>query len=92
MIAYLVHTGIISDNRVGWMEVTGNDGMRHHPNAGVKTGCTSLSLWVSVDKVWMALFSPLMLHIGASSDYSVGLIIHVGKVGDEEEIGTAEKR
>ena len=40
----------------------------------------------------MALLSPLTLHIGTSGDYGVGLVVHVGKVSDDEEIGTAEKR
>ena len=73
------------------MGVTGNDGARHHPNAGVEVSHSSLSLWMSPNKVWVVLFSPLTLHISASGDYGVGLVIHVGKVGDEEEIGTAEK-
>ena len=92
MIAYLVRTGVISDNRIGWMGVTGNDGARHHPNTRVKMGHSSLLLWVSLDKVWTVLFSPLTLHISVSGDYGVGLIVHVGKVGDNEEIGMAEKR
>ena len=40
----------------------------------------------------MVLFSPLMLHIGTSGDYGGGLVVHVGEVGDDKEIGTTEKR
>ena len=91
-IAYLVHTGVVSDGRIGWMGVTINDSAGHHPNAGVKTSHASLSLRVNSDKVWMVLISPLTFHIGTSGDYGVGLIVHAGKVGDDEEIGMAEKR
>ena len=64
----------------------------HHSNAGVEMGCTSLSFWVSSNKVQTVLFSPSMFHIGVSGDYGVGLVVHAGKVGDNEEIGAAEKR
>ena len=47
---------------------------------------------MSQNKVWTALFSPSALQIGTGGDYSVGLVVHVGKVGDNEEIGTAEER
>ena len=66
--------------------------MGHHSNAGVEMGCSSLLFWVSRNKVWTALLSPSTLQIGMSGDYSVGLVIHVGKVEDNEKIGTAEKR
>ena len=91
-IAYLVHTGVISYDRIGWMGVTGNDGMRHNPNAGVEMSHSSLSFRVSQDKVQTTLFSPLTLHIDTSGDYGVGLVIHVGKVGDDEKIGMTEDR
>ena len=44
------------------------------------------------NEVWMMLFSPLMFHIGTSSDYGVGLVVHVGKVGDDKKIGTTEEK
>ena len=92
MIAYLVHTGVISNRRIGWVRITGNNGMRHHSNPGVEMGCTSLSFWVSRNKVRTALFGPSSLHIGTGGDYGIGLAVHVGEVRDEEEIGTAKKR
>ena len=52
----------------------------------------SLLFQVSWNKVWMVLFSPSTFHIGTSGDYGVGLVVHVVKVGDNKEIGTAEKR
>ena len=91
-IAYLIHTGVVSNGRIGWMRVTGNDGARHHPSARVETSHASLLFQVSWNKVWMVLCSPLTLHIGASGDYGVGLVVHAGKVGDNEKIGMAEKR
>ena len=87
MIAYLIHTGVISDDRIGWMGVMGNDGTRHHPNTRVKMGHSFLSLRVSPDKVWTTLLSPLTFHIGTSGDYGVGLVVHAGKVGDNGGIG-----
>ena len=92
MIAYLVHTGVISNSRIGWMGIASSDGTGYHSNAGVKTSCTSLSLQVSLNKVWMVLFGPLMFCIGTSGDYGVGLIVHAGKVADDEEVGVTEKR
>ena len=92
MIAYLIHTGVISNGRIGGMRVMSNDGAGHHSNTGVEMGCSSLSFWVSRNKVWMALFSPSTLQIGMSGDYSVGLVVHVGKVGDDEKIGMTEER
>ena len=92
MIAYLIHTGVISNGRIGGMWVTSNDGARHHSNTRVKTGCSSLSFQVSWNNVRTALFSPSTFQIGASGDYSVGLVIHVGKMGDNEKIGTTEER
>ena len=92
MIAYLVHAGVISDSGIGWMGVVGSDGMGHHSNTRVEMGCSSLLFWVSWDKVWTALFSPSMLQISMSGDHSVGLVVHIGKVGDDEKIGTAKKR
>ena len=92
MIAYLVHTGVISNNKIGWMRVMGNNGVRHHSNTRVKTSHSSLSSRVSWNKVRMALFSPLTLHIGTSGDDSVGLVVHVGKVGDDKKIGTMQKQ
>ena len=53
---------------------------------------SSLSFRVSQDKVQTTLFSPLTLHIDTSGDYGVGLVIHVGKVGDDEKIGMTEDR
>ena len=92
MIAYLIHTGVISNSRIGWMGVTSNNGVGHHSNARVETGCSSLSFWVSQNKVRMALLSPSMLQIGMSGDYGVSLVVHVDKVGDEKKVGTTEKR
>ena len=91
-IAYLVHTRVVSNSRIGWMGVTSNDGVRHHPNARVETSLASLSFQVSWNKVWMVLCSPLTFHIGMSGDDGVDLIIHAGKMGDNEKIGVAEKR
>ena len=90
MIAYLVHTGVIADDRIGWMRVTGNDGAGYHPNTGVKTSHTPLSLRMSTNKVGMTLFRPLTFHIGASGDDSVGLIIHTGEVTEEKTVGKAK--
>ena len=53
-------------------------------------GCTSLSFWMSPNKVWAALFSPSMFHIGMSGDYSVGLIVHTGEVTEEKTVGKAK--
>ena len=92
MIAYLIHTGVISNSRIGWMRVTGNNGTRYHSNARVEMGCPSLSFWMSWNKLRMALISPSMLQIGMSGDYGVGLVNHVGKMGDDKKIGMAEKR
>ena len=92
MIAYLIHTGVISDSRIGWMRVTSNNGTRHHSNAGVETSHPSLLFQVSWNKVWTVLFSPLTLHIDTSGNYGVGLVVYVSKVGDDKEIGTTEER
>ena len=92
MIAYLIHTGATSNGRIGWMRVVSDDGMGYHSNARVEMGCSSLSFRVSWNKVQMALLSPSTLHISTSGDHSVGLVVHVGKVGDDKKIGTAEKR
>ena len=74
------------------MRVASDDGTGYHSNNEVKMGCSSLSFQVSWNKVWMVLLSPSTLQIGTSVDHSVGLVIHVGKVGDDEKIGTAEER
>ena len=92
MIAYLIHTGVISDSGIGWVRVASSDGMGHHSSARVEMGCTSLSFRVSSNKVQTALFSPSAFHIGVSGDYGVGLVIHASKVGDDKEIGMANKR
>ena len=92
MIAYLIHTGVISDGRIGWMRVAIDDGAGHHSNARVEMGCSSLSFQVSWNKAWTVLLSPLALQISTSGDYGVGLVVHIGKVGDNKKIGTAEKR
>ena len=65
---------------------------RHHSDTRVETSCTSLSLRMSPNEVWAALFSPLMFHIGMSGDDGVGLIVHAGKVAGDEEVGVTEKR
>ena len=90
MITYLVHTGVVSDSRIGWMGIASSDGMRHHSNTGVETGCTSLSFRMSPNKVRTVLFSPLMFHISMSGDYGVGLIIHAGEVREEKVVGKAK--
>ena len=92
MIAYLIHTGVISDSRIGWMGITSSYGARHHSDTGVETSCTSLSFRVSPNKIRTVLFSPLTFHIGTSGDDGVSLIIHAGEVTDDEEVGVAEKR
>ena len=92
MIAYLVHTGVVSDGRIGWMGIMSSDSARHHSDTGVKTSCTSLSFQMSPNKVRMALFSPLTFHISTSGDDGVGLIVHAGKVAGNEEVGVTEKR
>ena len=38
------------------------------------------------------LLSPLTFHVGTSSNHSVGIVIHVGEIGDDEKIGMAESR
>ena len=55
-------------------------------------GWSSLLFQMSWNKVRMTLRSPLMFHTGTSGDYGVGLVIHVGKMGDDEKIGTTEER
>ena len=90
MIAYLIHTGVVSNGRIGWMGITSSDGARHHSNAGIKMGSTSLSFWMSPHKVWTVLFGPLTFHISTSGDYGVGLIIHAGKVREEKAVGKAK--
>ena len=92
MIAYLVHTGVVSYGRIGWMGIMGSYGMRHHSNTRVETSCTSLSFRMSPNEVRTTLFSPLTFHIGTSGDDGVGLIVHAGKVAGDEEVGIAEKR
>ena len=72
------------------MGVTGNDGVGYHPNTGVKTSHTPLSLWMSTDKVWMMLFRPLTFHISTSGDYGVGLIVHTGEVTEDKTVGKAK--
>ena len=92
MIAYLVHTGVVSDGRIGWVGITSSYGVRYHSDTRVETSCTSLPFWMSPDKVRAALFSPLTFHIGTSGDNGVGLIVHAGKVAGNKEVGVAEKR
>ena len=92
MIAYLVHTGVVSDGRIGWMGITSSYSARHHSDTGVETSCTSLSFRMSSNEVWTALFSPLTFHIGTSGDDGVGLIVHTGKVAGDEEVGVTEER
>ena len=92
MIAYLVHTRVVSDGGIGWMGITSSYGVRHHSDTRVETSCTSLSFRVSPNKVQTALFSPSTFHIGTSGDDGVGLIVHAGKVAGDEEVGVAEKR
>ena len=74
------------------MGVVSNDGAGHHSNAGVETGCTSLSIQVSRNKIWMMLFSPKAFQVGTGRDSGVSFGVHAGKVGDDEKIGTAKKR
>ena len=92
MIAYLVHTGIVPDGRIGGMGITSSDSARHHSDTRVETSCTSLSFRMSPNKVQTALFSPLTFHICASGDDGVGLVIYAGKVAGDKEVGVAEKR
>ena len=92
MIAYLVHTGVVSDGRIGRMGIASGYGTRHHSDTSVETSCTSLSFQMSPNKVQAALFSPLTLHIGTSGDDSVGLIIHAGEVRDEKAVGKAKSK
>ena len=90
MIAYLVHTGVVSDGRIGGMGIASSYGTRHHSDTRVETGCTSLSFRMSPNEVRTALFSPLTFHIGTSGDDGVGLIVHAGEVRDEKAVGKAK--
>ena len=90
MIAYLIHTGVVSDGRIGGVGIASSCGTRHHSNTRVKTSCTSLSFQMSPNKVRAALFSPSTLHIGTGGDDGVGLIIHVGEVREEKAVGKAK--
>ena len=92
MIAYLVHTGVVSNGRIGRMGITSSDSARHHSDTGVETSRTSLLFRMSSNEVGTALFSPLMFHIGMSGDNSIGLIVHAGKVAGDEEVGVTEER
>ena len=92
MIAYLIHTGVVSDGRIGRMGIASGDSARHHSNTRVETSSTSLSLRMRSNEVRMALFSPLTFHIGTGGDHGIGLIVHTGKVAGDEEVGVAEKR
>ena len=92
MIAYLVHTGVVSYGRIGWMGIMSGYSARHHSDTGVETSCTSLSFRMSPNEVRTALFSPLTFHIGTSGDNGIGLIVHAGKVAGDKEVGVAEKR
>ena len=92
MIAYLVHTGVVSDSRVGRMGITSSDSARYHSDTGVEMSCTSLSFRMSPNEVRTALFSPLTFHIGTGGDHGIGLIVHAGKVAGNEEVGVTEKR
>ena len=92
MIAYFIHAGVISNGRIGWMRVAGDDRARHHSDTRVETNHPSLLFWMSRNKVWTMLFSPLMFHISVSGDHSVGLVILVGKVGYDKKVGTTQER
>ena len=74
------------------VQITDDCSAGYHPNAGIKASHPSSMSRMRWNEVRMTLFSPLALHISTSGDYSVGLIIHVGKVGDGKKIGTTEER
>ena len=74
------------------MRIIDDSSIGYHPNAGIEASHPSSMSRMRQNKVWTTLFSPLTLHIGMSGDYGVGLVVHVGKVGDDKKVGTTEKR
>ena len=69
------------------MWIMGDNGVRHHSNTRVETGQSSLLLWMSRNEIQATLFSPSMFHVSMSGDHGVCIVVHVGKVGDDKEIG-----
>ena len=47
---------------------------------------------ISWNEARTMLFGPKAFQVGISRDGGVGLIIHAGKVGDNEEVGTTKER
>ena len=88
----LIETRVLPNHGVGQVQITGNSSVGYHPNAGIKASHPSSMSRMRWDEVQTTLFSPLMFHIGMSGDYGVGLVVHVGKVRDDEKIGTTEER
>ena len=74
------------------MWITGGDSMGNHPNARVKMSHSSLVFWMRRNKSWMALFSPMTFKVSMGGNNSVGIGIHVGKVGNKEASGKRDSK
>ena len=74
------------------MQVTHDSSPGYHPNARVEMSHPSSMSRMSQNEVRMMLFGPLTFKIGPGGDDGVGLVVHVGKVGDKEEVGMTEER
>ena len=74
------------------MWITGRSSVGYHPNARVKLSHTSLMNRMGRNERWTTLFSPKVFQVGTGRHGGVSFSVHTGKVGNDEEIGTAEKR
>ena len=61
--------------------------MGYHPNARVELSHSSSMSRMGRNEGWMMLFSPKVFQVGASGNSGVGVVVHTGKVGDDETIG-----
>ena len=77
MIAYLIHTGVGSNHRIGWMWIAGSGGTRYHPSYMGRMGR---------NERWMMLFGPKVFKVGASGNGCVSVGIHVCEVGKKKTI------
>ena len=90
MIAYLIKTRVLSNGGIGQMQIASRSSVGYHPNTRIKMSHPSSVSRMGWNESQTTLFSPKVFQASMSGNSGVGIVIHTGKVGDDETISKAK--
>ena len=76
MIAYLIHTGVSPNSRIGGMFIGSDSGTRNEAHTQIKSSRTTMMRQIGSHKVRTTLGSPHAFEISLSDGVVIGILRH----------------